>query len=94
MSISPIGQNSPITRLQGSKANGITQGTQDAGRGVTDSDTVEISDSARYLSELKNLPDRADKVQSAKDAIAAGTYETPERIDGTVDGLMEALNSY
>ncbi len=94
MSISPIGQNSPITRLQGSKANGITQGTQDAGRGVTDSDTVEISDSARYLSELKNLPDRADKVQSAKDSIAAGTYETPERIDGTVDKLMEALNSY
>jgi hypothetical protein len=96
MSISPIGQNSPITRLQGSKANGITQGTQDAGRGVTDSDTdtVEISDSARYLSELKNLPDRADKVQSAKDSIAAGTFETPERIDGTVDKLMEAFNSY
>ena len=92
MSISPIGQNSPITRLQGSKANGITQGTQDAGRGVTD--TVEISDSARYLSELKNLPDRADKVQSAKDAIANGTFETPERINGTVDRLMEALNSF
>ena len=94
MSISPIGQNSPITRLQGSKANGITQGTQDAGRGVTDTDTVEISDSARYLSELKNLPDRADKVQSAKDAIDAGTYETPERINGTVDRLLEAFNSY
>jgi anti-sigma28 factor (negative regulator of flagellin synthesis) len=94
MSISPIGQNSPITRLQGSKANGITQGTQDAGRGVTDTDTVEISDSARYLSELKNLPDRTDKVQSAKDAIANGTFETPERINGTVDRLLEALNSF
>ncbi|MGN6370367.1 MAG: flagellar biosynthesis anti-sigma factor FlgM [Phycisphaerae bacterium] len=94
MSISPIGSNSPITRLQGSKANGITQGTQDAGRGVAGTDTVEISDSARYLSELKNLPDRTDKVQAAKDAIAAGTYETPERINGTVDRLMEALNSF
>ena len=91
MSISPIGSNSPITRLQGSKASGGAQGTQDAGRGVTD--TVEISDSARYLSELKNLPDRTDKVQAARDAIAAGTFETPERINGTVDRLMEEFST-
>jgi anti-sigma28 factor (negative regulator of flagellin synthesis) len=91
MSISPIGQNSPITRLQGSKATDGAQGTQDASRSATD--TVEISDSARYLSEIKNLPDRADKVQSARDAIAAGTFETPDRINGTVDSLMEELNS-
>ena len=94
MSISPIGQNSPITRLQGSKANGSAQGLQDAGRGVTNTDTVEISDSARYLSELKSLPDRTEKVQSAKEAIAAGTFETPDRINGTVDRLLEELNSH
>ena len=90
MSISPIGPNSPITRLQGSTAVTVSQGSQDVGRSV--SDTVEISDTARYLGEIKLLPDiRHDKVQAARDAIAAGTFETPERLNGTVRAL---LNEY
>ncbi len=91
MSISPIGSTPPITRLQGSKATDILQGPQDAG--ISTSDTVEISDSARYLSELKKLPDvREDKVSAARDLIAAGHFETPERIDGTIDRLLEELS--
>ncbi len=92
MSISPIGSNSPITRLQGSTAVGTTQRSQDVG--TDDTDTVEISDSARYLSEIKNLPDtREDKVQAARDAIASGGYETPDRINGTVDRLWADISS-
>ncbi len=92
MSISPIGSNSPIMRLQGSKAVSDTQGSQDVSRSA--SDTVEISDSARYLSEIKNLPDiRSEKVQAARDSIAAGTYETPNRINGTVDRLLAELSA-
>ena len=91
MSISPIGSNSPITGLQGSKAVSVAQGLQDASRGL--SDTVEISDTARYLGEIKKLPDiRQDKVQAARDSIAAGTFETPQRLDGTVSALMNELN--
>jgi flagellar biosynthesis anti-sigma factor FlgM len=90
MSISPIGSNSPITRLQGSKASEAVQGQQDAGTSATD--TVEISDSARYLGEIKKLPDiRQDKVRAAREAIASGRFETPERINGTVDRLLEEL---
>ena len=90
MSISPIGPQTPITRLQGSTAVGGSRGSQDAGRSVPD--TVEISDTARYLGEIKKLPEvRQDKVQSARDAIAAGTYETPQRIEGTVNALMQEL---
>ena len=88
MSISPIGSTPPITRLHGSTATESVQGPQDAG--ATAADTVEISDSARYLGEIKKLPDvRTDKVQKARDLIAAGAYETPERIDGTVNRLLE-----
>jgi negative regulator of flagellin synthesis FlgM len=88
MSISPIGPNTPITRLQGSKATDTTSGSQDAGGTATD--TVEISDSARYLAEIKKLPDTRDsKVQQMRDQIASGQFETPERIDGTVDRLMQ-----
>ncbi|HEY4329691.1 MAG TPA: flagellar biosynthesis anti-sigma factor FlgM [Phycisphaerae bacterium] len=92
MSISPIGSGTPITRLQGSKATDITQSSQDVSTGKTD--TVEISDSARYLGEIKKLPDvRASKVQQARDLIASGQFETPERINGTVDRLLQELTN-
>ena len=92
MSISPIGSNSPITRLQGSKALEAGQSSQDADSGGLD--TVEISDSARYLGEIRRLPDiREGKVQAARDAIASGQFETSTRIDGTVDRLLEELQS-
>ena len=88
MSISPVGPNLPITRLQGSTATEVVQGSQDVGTRAAD--TVEISDSARYLSELKKLPDvRSDKVQQARELIASGQFETPDRINGTVDRLLE-----
>ena len=91
MSISPIGSNTPITRLQGSKATDIiAQGSQDVGTSATD--TVEISDSARYLGEIKKLPAiREAKVQQMKDLIASGQFETPERINGTVNRMLEEL---
>lgn len=87
MSISPIGSSTPITRLQGSQATQQTQSSQDAG--TREADSVEISDSARYLGEINKLPAvRQDKVQSARDLIASGQLESPERIDGTVDALL------
>ena len=91
MNISPIGSNAPITRLHGSKAtkSSTLEGSQDAN---TAADTVEISDSARYLGEIKKLPDiREDKVQAARDLIASGQFETPDRINGTVDALAKEL---
>jgi flagellar biosynthesis anti-sigma factor FlgM len=93
MSISPIGSNPPITRLQGSKATEttpFTQSPQDVGTGATD--TVQISDSARYLGEIKKLPAiREEKVQAMKDLIASGQFETPERINGTVDRILQEM---
>ena len=92
MSISPIGPNTPITRLQGSKATDVPQSSQDVSTSKTD--TVEISDSARYLGEIKKLPDiRQDKVQQARDLIASGQFETSDRINGTVDRLLQELTS-
>lgn len=88
MSIPPIGPNAQVTRLHGSTAVVGTQRSQDAGQ--ERNDTVEISDTARYLSEIKKLPDvRADKVAAAKQAIANGTMDTPEKLDKVVGGIME-----
>ncbi len=90
MSISPLGPNIPITRLQGSTATVGTQRPQDAGQ--ERNDTVEISDTARYLSEIKKLPEvRADKVAAAKQSIANGTMDTPAKLDKVVEGVLQDI---
>ena len=90
MNISPIGTSSPITRLQGSTAVTQNSGSQDVT--PTHEDTVQISDTARYLSEIKKLPEiRQDKVSAARTAIEAGTYETPQKLDATVNALLNEL---
>ena len=92
MSISPIGSNLPITRLQGSKATETltARSSQDVSPAATD--TVDISARARYLAAAKDPPIRSDKVQAMKSLIASGQFETPERINGTVDRLLQELN--
>ena len=55
-------------------------------------DVVEISTVARLAARIREIPDvRADLVAQAKAEIAAGTYETNERIEITIDRLMEEL---
>jgi hypothetical protein len=56
------------------------------------SDVVEISTASALASKVRDLPDvRADLVARAKEEIAAGIYETPERIDGAVARLLDDL---
>ena len=55
-------------------------------------DVVEISSDAQLAAKVQELPDvRPDVVARVKAEIEAGTYETPERIEVTVDRLMEDL---
>ena len=55
-------------------------------------DVVEISTAAKLAAKIHEIPDiRADLVAQVKAQIEAGTYETPERIDATINRLMEDL---
>jgi len=55
-------------------------------------DTVEISEAARLAAKVQELPEiRAELVQRVKAELAAGTYETPERLEIAVDRLMDEL---
>ena len=55
-------------------------------------DRVEISDHARLLERLSQVPAiRAERVEALKAEIAAGVYETPERIAGAVEKLLAEL---
>jgi anti-sigma28 factor (negative regulator of flagellin synthesis) len=56
-------------------------------------DRAEISDHARFLAKLRDVPEvRRQKVEALRALIASGKYETPERISGAVDKIMEELD--
>lgn len=58
--------------------------------GATDS--VELSDKARYLGIVRGLPEvRQDRIEEIRREIARGTYETREKLEGAVDRLLEEL---
>ena len=88
MNITSVGSGTPVTRLQGSKAANGNVLSQDAS--APGEDTVEISDVARYLSEIKKLPDvREDKVAAAREGIANGTLDTPANLDSALNSFLD-----
>lgn len=54
------------------------------------SDMVEISEVAKLASKIDEIPQiRTELVERVKTEIVAGTYETSERLEITVERLME-----
>ena len=58
---------------------------------ATDSaDRVEVSSFARYLDQLRRLPEvRLDRVHAARAAIAQGVYDSEDVLNTTIDRLTE-----
>jgi len=54
-------------------------------------DSVEISAVSQFLQTLQANPIREDKVASIRAQIAAGTYETPEKLDAAANNLLDEL---
>ena len=53
-------------------------------------DRAEFSKAAQLLSKLAELPDvRQDLIDRVRAEIAAGTYETPEKLEIAIDKLIE-----
>jgi negative regulator of flagellin synthesis FlgM len=56
------------------------------------SDVVEISQVAKLAAMVQQIPDiRVELVQRVKAEIAAGVYETPERLEIALNNLMDEL---
>ena len=52
-------------------------------------DSVEVSDHARLLSKLREMPDvRFTRVQEIRQAIEDGSYESEARLDSALEGLI------
>lgn len=72
------------------KAVNVAAGAEAAGIG----DVVEISTAARLAAMVQDVPEvRADLVARVKAEIAAGTYETDERIEIAMDRLLDDLTT-
>ena len=55
-------------------------------------DVVEISTVAKLAAKIHELPEvRTELVERVRAEIQAGTFETPERLDITIERLMEEL---
>lgn len=55
-------------------------------------DEAEISIVGQMLSRLSDLPVRQELVDRVRQEIAAGTYETPEKLEAAMEGLIEDLS--
>lgn len=86
--IAPIGSSQPTAINTSTRARQAEAPTST----VRGEDEVQLSDHARLLSKLKGLPDvRQDVVDRVRSEIDGGGYETNERIDATVNALLEDL---
>jgi len=55
-------------------------------------DELQISEAARLIEQAQNLPGvREDRVASIRAQIAAGTYETPEKLDVALERLLDEV---
>lgn len=58
-------------------------------------DSVELSDHARLLSRIKELPEvRAELVDRARHNIAAGAYEANGALDAAIDAAISDLDLF
>lgn len=91
--ISNIGMSTSYAAV--GRANGGTAsqaGTRGADGGLGETDPVEFSRLGRMLADRPDTSSlRLAKIQALRQQIADGTFETPERISGTVDRLLKEL---
>ncbi len=57
-------------------------------------DQVELSEASRLLARLKGLPEiRQDLVDQVRAQIEAGTYESDDKLDQAIEGLLDDIES-
>ncbi|HEX2836661.1 MAG TPA: flagellar biosynthesis anti-sigma factor FlgM [Phycisphaerales bacterium] len=71
---------------EGARKRGVAD-THAAGRA---DDLFEVSDAAHFLAKLRTMPEvRQDVVDRAKQQIANGTIDTPEKLEHALDEMVK-----
>ncbi len=61
--------------------------------GARSSDSVELSQHAQYLSQLRSEPqERTDLINRVREEIAAGTYLSDDKLEQAADQLLDDIN--
>ncbi len=72
--------------------NAPSPGADATGDAAKSADRVEISEHAKLLEQLSQIPSiRTEKIDELRKLIESGQYETPERIEVAIRKLMEEL---
>ena len=78
----PVGRTAPVSAPQQAPPSGL----------VVPRDEVEISSAGRLLDAAsRSVGVREQRLEQIKAAVAAGTYETPEKLQLAVDRLLKEL---
>jgi len=87
---------SPIGNVQLGRVDAETRVVRDRtgsaaeSRSDRESDRVDVSPAAWYLSRLNDLPEiRESLVTRIREQIDSGVYETPERLDAAIEKLID-----
>ena len=55
-------------------------------------DEVDISEAARLVEQVQQMPEmREDRVEAVRQQIAAGTYETSDKLNAAVERLLDEI---
>ena len=85
------------SQLHGSQAIGAPHGPRAAQPTVRPeaaqiADEVNISEAARLVEQVQQLPDiREDRVDAVRRQIAEGTYETSDKLNAAVERLLDEI---
>jgi negative regulator of flagellin synthesis FlgM len=67
-------------------------GVEQVGSSRPAQDEVQISDAGRLVDLANQVPDiRQDRVNAIRQQIAAGTYETPEKLDVALNRFLDEV---
>ena len=95
--ISSIGHGSfePLSRPSAPSSSVHRNGTTSShGRGDRETDRVELSDHARFLDRIREMPTgRLNLVEHVKQAIASGEYESDDKLHYAISQLIEELDT-
>jgi negative regulator of flagellin synthesis FlgM len=66
--------------------------TLNSPRGIDTQDTLELSSAGLYAEQIQDLPEiRSERVAALREQIAAGTYETDDKLNSALDRLLDEL---
>ena len=83
-SVTRVPSSAPVSAT--GRFDQLTDPAVQAASPAAEADRVELSDFARYLDQLRQLPDiRQSVIDRVRQAIDSGTYETDDKLNAAID---------